>query len=67
MTGVRKSFREVTLKLDLGDRKGIPGRETARANAPKVLGFPGAVGSAGHMASMVGGEQEPPVRAPKAG
>lgn len=69
MTGVRESFRDVTLKWDLGDKKGIPGRETAAANVPrpKVLGFSGAVGSAGYVASMVGGEQEPPVRASKAG
>lgn len=59
-TGVRESFRGVTLRLDLGDGKGTQSRETARANVvrPEALGSPGALGSAGHVSGMAGGEQE---------
>lgn len=44
LTEVRENFREVTSTLDLGDRKGILGRETAGVNAVRseAHGFQGA-------------------------
>lgn len=67
MTGVMKSFKEMTLKMEMEKESQVGRWLELMCRGLRALGFPEAAGSAGRVAGVLGGQQGLPVRTLNAG